>query len=136
MVAAEQHQTFEELIVLLYTMFGGKHYVVERTHDLIQFKTKSVEGPADIILRWHKTKFDIKLELEYASECKVSARKRLKPSYERLMEVLLDSLGGLVRKLVYKQNPTTMEDTEDALVFTQSRFEEKIQVRSKDITGK
>ncbi|ETO03214.1 hypothetical protein RFI_34197 [Reticulomyxa filosa] len=134
-VSTEHHQTFNELMTWLCTMFGEEHHVTERTNDLLYFRTTVDEGSADILLRWRKEKCALKLELDYAAKCKVPARKMLKPSDERLMGTLIDSLNGLVRKLVYEQNPTTLEETEEALSFTQNRFKEEIQSRNRKYNG-
>ncbi|ETO07653.1 hypothetical protein RFI_29737, partial [Reticulomyxa filosa] len=136
MAAAEEHKSFGELMNWMCKMFGGKHQIEDRTSDLVQFITRPGEEPLDILLRWRQAKFALKLELDYASECDVPSRKRLKPSDERLMEALLDSLSGIVRRLVYDRDPTTLEETEEALEFVQHRYEEEIRSRSKHLTLK
>ncbi|ETO37024.1 hypothetical protein RFI_00037 [Reticulomyxa filosa] len=127
MVAAEQPQTFAELMAWLCTMFGGKHHVIERTDDLLHFRTKSGEGPADILLRWRKAKCTLKLELDYAAECKVPARKRLQPSDERFDDEIQS------RQITYRRqkwghkyiNDTYKESYDNINLHVQSNAGEK-----------
>ncbi|ETO04579.1 hypothetical protein RFI_32818, partial [Reticulomyxa filosa] len=120
---------FNDMMSWMCKTFGGKHYVGDRTAALLNFKTRFGEEPSDIMLRWRQAKFALKLELDYAIECNVPARKRLEPCDDRLMEALLDSLTGIVRRLVLDQNPTTFAETEAALDTSQDRFEEETKFR-------
>ncbi|ETO07911.1 hypothetical protein RFI_29479 [Reticulomyxa filosa] len=47
------------------------------------------------------------------------------------MEALLESLNELTLRLVYEQNPTTLDETELALKKVQNRFENEIQAKNK-----
>ncbi|ETN98703.1 hypothetical protein RFI_38789, partial [Reticulomyxa filosa] len=117
-VATEQHQIFNELMTWLCIMLL-KERMIYYTSEQQVTKDQLIYCCVGV-----KAKCILKLELDYAAECKVPARKRLKQLDERLMEILLDSLNRLVCKLVYEQNPTTLEETEEALALTQNRFEE------------
>ena len=85
--------SFNSLMNSICKTFGGKHQVAERISDILQFSARFGEVPANILLCWRQAKFALKLKLDYATECDVPARKRLKPSDERLMEALLGSLS-------------------------------------------
>ncbi|ETO04624.1 hypothetical protein RFI_32769, partial [Reticulomyxa filosa] len=76
---SENNNTFNLLMYWMCKMFEGKYHVTERTLELLQFSTSHNEGPADILLKLRQSKFALKLELEYSTECNVPARKRLKP---------------------------------------------------------
>ncbi|ETN97935.1 hypothetical protein RFI_39587, partial [Reticulomyxa filosa] len=56
--ANKVNYSFKDLMLCLCKTFGGKHRVAECTSEILQFSTRFNEELAEILLRWHKAKFE------------------------------------------------------------------------------